>query len=68
MSFEDIGKQLGITAGGAWALYARAIQKLRRRSGEPDMQRLRELIAAKESMNSAGPSLICDATSQRRTG
>jgi hypothetical protein len=45
MSFEEIGKALGISKGLAWVTYARAIHKLRKKKGA--MRMLRELARAK---------------------
>lgn len=46
MTFAEIGRNLGITAGGAWMAYCSAIRKLRRQKGA--IRRLREIASAKE--------------------
>jgi hypothetical protein len=46
MTFEQIGRELGLTRGGAWMVYCRAIRKLRRKKAE--IRRLRELASSKD--------------------
>lgn len=46
MTFEQIGKELGMTRGGAWMTYCRAIRKLRRKKAA--VERLREILSAKD--------------------
>jgi hypothetical protein len=46
MTFEEIGRELGISRGGAWMLYCSGIRKLRRKVGA--MRELRKLAAARE--------------------
>jgi predicted transcriptional regulator len=46
MTFDEIGRALGISRSLAWTTYARAIQKLRRR--KIAMRELRELAKSKE--------------------
>lgn len=48
MSFDEIGRRLGITRGGAWMLYASAIRRLRRRPH--CVLKLAELLAARDAM------------------
>jgi hypothetical protein len=45
MSFDEIGRRLGITGGGAWMLYKSALRKLRRKK---KMRELARLVAAKD--------------------
>lgn len=45
MTFEEIGKALGITRGGAWMLYRSAINKLRKRKGA--LENLKQLVNMK---------------------
>jgi hypothetical protein len=46
MTFTEIGRALGITSGGAWMVYCRAIRKLRRKKAE--IRQLRELADSKD--------------------
>jgi len=46
MTFEEIGKALGISKGLAWVTYSSAIRKLRRK--RLAIRQLRELIRAKD--------------------
>lgn len=46
MTFEEIGKELGMTRGGAWMTYCRAIRKLRKK--KVAIERLREILSAKD--------------------
>lgn len=48
MSFEEIGRRMGISRGGAWMLYASAIRRLRKRPH--GIRKLAELVAAREAM------------------
>lgn len=49
MSFEEIGKELGITRGGAWMAYKSAMRKLlRNRRNRRQLELMRELAAEKE--------------------
>lgn len=41
MTFAEIGRELGISRGGAWMLYRSAISKLRKRPGA--MEALRQI-------------------------
>jgi len=43
MSFDEIGRALGITRGGAWMLYQNAMRKLRLPCNAAALRRLREL-------------------------
>lgn len=45
MSFDEIGRRLGITGGGAWMLYKSALRKLRRKG---KMRELAQLVASKD--------------------
>jgi hypothetical protein len=45
MSFDEIGRRLGITGGGACMLYKSALRKLRRKR---KMRELAQLAAAKD--------------------
>ncbi len=45
MSFDEIGRRLGMTGGGAWMLYRSAVRKLRRKG---KMRELAQLVAAKD--------------------
>jgi len=45
MSFDEIGRRLGITGGGAWMLYKSALRKLRRKE---KIRELAQLIVAKD--------------------
>jgi hypothetical protein len=45
MSFDEIGRRLGITGGGASMLYRSALRKLRRKR---KMRELAQLVAAKD--------------------
>lgn len=45
MSFDEIGRRLGITGGGALMLYKSALRKLRRKR---KMHELAQLVAAKD--------------------
>ena len=45
MSFDEIGRRLGITGGGAWMLYKSALRKLRRKR---KIRELAQLVAAKD--------------------
>jgi hypothetical protein len=45
MSFDEIGRRLGITGGGACMLYKSALRKLRRKK---KMRELAQLVAAKD--------------------
>lgn len=47
MTFEEIGERLGITRGGAWMLYKKAMKKLRHAGRRRDVAGLRELIEFK---------------------
>jgi DNA-binding CsgD family transcriptional regulator len=47
MTFEEIGQQLGITAGTASALYRSGMIKLRGRSRTPLFQKLRKLAQSR---------------------
>jgi hypothetical protein len=44
MTFEEIGKRLGIPKGSAWMAYCSGIQKLRRQAA---VRRMRELARGK---------------------
>lgn len=46
MSFDEIGRELGITRGGAWMAYKSALRKLRRK--ETLLRKMRELSLSKE--------------------
>jgi hypothetical protein len=48
MSFEEIGRALGITRGGAWMAYQSAMRKLRRQCNAARLRKMRELIEAKK--------------------
>jgi hypothetical protein len=45
MTFEEIGRELGITGSGAWMLYKSALQKLRRL---PQVRGLLKLAQSKD--------------------
>ena len=45
MSFDEIGRRLGITGGGAWMLYKSALRKLRRKG---KIRELAQLVVAKD--------------------
>ncbi len=45
MSFDEIGRRLGITGGGAWMLYKSALRKLRRKR---KMRELAQIVASKD--------------------
>jgi hypothetical protein len=45
MSFDEIGRRLGITGGGASMLYKSALRKLRRKK---KIRELAQLVAAKD--------------------
>jgi DNA-directed RNA polymerase sigma subunit (sigma70/sigma32) len=47
MSFEEIGRELGITRGGAWMAYQSAMRKLRRKCHARQLERMRELATVK---------------------
>lgn len=49
MSFDEIGRALGITRGGAWMAYKSGMRKLRRRSKARVIEELRDLAAAMQS-------------------
>jgi DNA-directed RNA polymerase sigma subunit (sigma70/sigma32) len=46
-SFEEIGRALGITRGGAWMLYQNALRKLRHPCNAAALRRLQELCDLK---------------------
>lgn len=46
MTFDEIGKALGITRGGAWMAYQSAMRKLSRLR-RAQLERMRELAASK---------------------
>jgi hypothetical protein len=48
MSFEEIGKELGIGASGAWMLYRSALRKLQRPCAARDVRLLKELVEFRE--------------------
>jgi len=47
MSFEEIGRKLGITGGGAWMAYQSAMRKLKRK-GWRELEIMRQLAASKK--------------------
>ncbi len=47
MTFEEIGRELGISGNGAWMLYKNALRKLRRL---PRTYRLLELARSKDEL------------------
>jgi DNA-directed RNA polymerase specialized sigma24 family protein len=47
MSFEEIGKELGITRGGAWMAYKSAMRKLSRQCHRKQLEVIRQLAAEK---------------------
>ena len=47
MTFDEIGKALGITRGGAWMAYKSAMRKLARRCHATQLELMRELAASK---------------------
>ncbi len=55
MSFEEIGRALGITRGGAWMAYKSAMRKLRRKCDDPRLRMIRELIEAKKGREAGKP-------------
>jgi len=46
MTFEEIGRAMGLTRGGAWMLYKTAMRKLRKQ--KLAIKNLAEMVAAKE--------------------
>lgn len=48
MTFDEIGRVLGITRGGAWMLYKSAMRKLRRK--QQHLETMRQLAASKENV------------------
>ena len=57
MSFEEIGRALGITGSGAWMLYKNALRKLRR---HPQIQGLLELALSKDELRACDQRTIID--------
>lgn len=47
MSFEEIGRELGITRSAACMIYMSAMRKLRRGYNARTVERIRELVALK---------------------
>ena len=47
MTFDEIGKALGITRGGAWMAYQSAMRKLRRKRNAHKLEQLRQLARSK---------------------
>ncbi len=50
MSFDEIGRRLGITRGGAWMAYKSAMNKLRHARYRAQLETMRELAESKEPM------------------
>jgi hypothetical protein len=50
VSFEEIGRAMGITKGGAWFLYRSGMQKLRHPRNRARLLELQELVRFKASL------------------
>lgn len=50
VSFEEIGRALGITKKNAWYHYKRAMQKLRHPRNRAELEKLEELVRFKNSL------------------